>query len=660
MKISDLRQLFDQYDQQKKPVRRVCGAVGLDYFGYHKDVRAIYQFYRRYAHVADREFTTAEKTILFRLVCLSNGGWLTETPRAFITNLWTMLEAEPTPENRVNINITHDLLGFVSHAEDMRELERLSPDIWDKLYEHRVHILNVDHALFYCGHRAGSNIFTAVNSMMSHFLKHAAANGLGISELLHELNEAHLLTPENVHSVLTLNSAHAEEVRHGVYHYHAHYRHGFTQENFNDLLHHAHCANQYAYALCLLQKAELLTPDNREIVSAHTSGLKGLAALLVVFFECSLHPRLLTQREFELMIDCSARFSHTYIIHSLHRLPDTLRIPIIFTQLIRLSEQDEIIRFLQDCIQQDNEISSPPEVMRINYNESAQNAAVEKSILEALEKLKSRYQAFLKDRLAQKKTIRAIRVFAEQLEDEKTTTRPVRTCIQWLLTNPHTEIQRNALTLKQTLLLVFHALHDETARVQPMDRADCYDKLIQSLDHIQRSKNKDEKGNDLGGADETACVGGTFNKLVDTLNKIHVDVEIIFKSRESAGYKVIALTQQAIDTYLWSLSGKTLEEQLSAINVELLHEIPALRQLFEEAIRKPYLEEFPEFSAELVAWIDVDLQSIIKKHRTRQTPLESPLQTPGVGLYARSNTTAEPTEIIHDMVASQCLAGSRA
>lgn len=149
------------------------------------------------------------------------------------------------------------------------------------------------------------------------------------------------------------------------------------------------------------------------------------------------------------------------------------------------------------------------------------------------------------------------------------------------------------ITIEQLLALIWKAIHDEKKRQGQLE--DVKILLLNGLYGLQRDGNLNEKNIDHGGRDKFNCLAGAFNKLIESINGCHPDIEIRFITRGSATLKLPYVVKDEILKYLSQLLSsssptalgevKRVAKRLKEDDVESLWEIirPNVKErMFEE------------------------------------------------------------------------------
>jgi hypothetical protein len=177
--------------------------------------------------------------------------------------------------------------------------------------------------------------------------------------------------------------------------------------------------------------------------------------------------------------------------------------------------------------------------------------------------------------------------------------------------------------------------------------------LVQHLHDIYRNYNLNDKGVDLGGPAWGSCTHGVGIKLIESLNTIHMDVEIKFCTLEAANITLPVIVKNAVKNYLQSLQQKDARNQ--AVALLETEGTSALRDKLYPSIAADFNKEFNgQFKDVLANWEDVDVSAVINSYQTQSTRPQSPRfhETGGPGMYApptthgasaADNTSHQPT-----------------
>ncbi|WED41953.1 hypothetical protein [Legionella cardiaca] len=204
----------------------------------------------------------------------------------------------------------------------------------------------------------------------------------------------------------------------------------------------------------------------------------------------------------------------------------------------------------------------------VNDSQSTHTHSVHKTVADSIEKLKARYSRINVD-----KNIKAVMGFAKEItvqnfpnstDIERKAAKRFIARMEYIF---HVEEKSTNTSLKRILALVWEGMNDNTgaSQVNQHDAKECF---LRRLYEIQRGDNLDESGRDNGEMDQPICIGGTINKLVDTLNGgFHDDVFIAYITKETAGNKLKALVREHATAYARASSNKN----------ELLNDIAKLK-----------------------------------------------------------------------------------
>lgn len=275
----------------------------------------------------------------------------------------------------------------------------------------------------------------------------------------------------------------------------------------------------------------------------------------------------------------------TSIIDRFHHIPDHLFDMKLLKALIAITERsglspEEVVTQMHNHIHRiiftynaDRERGHGQQ--EINYNQSVHNDEVEQSVRESTRKLKASYpQALEKESL--ETSYKEILKFADTLgrtPDQKA----AETAIKRLLNNPYDDSFRvEGITIKEAMGLVWRALHDTTKYHEQVTLETAKKNFIHLMYQIERAYNLDDNGKDDGRASRNTCTGGTFNKVIASLNTIHKEVSINFNSRELASIRLKAIIKE--------------EAKKASVDEPLLNEtisnIPSLKSVIETRFKE--------------------------------------------------------------------------
>lgn len=258
----------------------------------------------------------------------------------------------------------------------------------------------------------------------------------------------------------------------------------------------------------------------------------------------------------------------------------------------RLDEQQLEIQNIQARLNR----SEDRPIININPGQSTHTISVHQTVIEAIKKLQGRYQTMDEEKCYAELKARLVELKPTDFPDLTSLTRnALQPAINRLDTIMSAKESKSNLTVKRMLALVWTAINDtETLLV---DKEVALKGLIRNLYEIQRGGNLDKHGNDDGKSDKPICLSGTINKLVDTLNAIHPDVEIIFASKESASLKLLALVREYAVNFIKNSAEKiALFEQIRRNKQTGGHPIPeSVLTEIKENVEKVFKEEFADY-----------------------------------------------------------------
>ncbi len=330
------------------------------------------------------------------------------------------------------------------------------------------------------------------------------------------------------------------------------------QANFDAVMGHE-SPEQVSWIFCNLERAHLLSGDmaqsNREAVLTSTflTSLSSVISLLI-------NNRLLTQDNFSKLTQHSAvlfgndeaRYRWSWIRQLTQEQ---------FNRMIQICENhqhnpedgaqafvnyvDETLGIREPILQRAGR--------RLNTAQSTHTASVHKTVSESANRLMLRYYQELNVASTIKKVIK----YVNSLPNNTLQHRAAKACIVRLTADDYafTDPGSNVST-RQLLALSWLAIHDKNNRVSACSLDDAKKLFIEGLYEIQRGYNlsEDEPPVDDGAEeDESICLAGTFNKLMDKLYTIIHDVEIIAITKEAALEKLPQVIREEALTYLTKL-----------------------------------------------------------------------------------------------------------
>lgn len=186
--------------------------------------------------------------------------------------------------------------------------------------------------------------------------------------------------------------------------------------------------------------------------------------------------------------------------------------------------------------------------LNINRNQSTHTASVHQTVSESATRLINRYGSELAPENLEL-LIDSIKYWVDELPTDNPINDAAKRCIARIGYRRYAYTdQASGVTTRQLLALSWLAIHDEHLR--QCDLVDAKNQFRQGLYEIQREYNLNETANDLGGHDQSACAGGTFNKLMEKLANIHPDARIEFITGETAALKLKVIVMEEIQAYL--------------------------------------------------------------------------------------------------------------
>lgn len=137
-------------------------------------------------------------------------------------------------------------------------------------------------------------------------------------------------------------------------------------------------------------------------------------------------------------------------------------------------------------------------------------------------------------------------------------------CLDRIMESEYMYMDTSDVSIGQLLALAWLAMHDKTKCLVALD--DALALFVEGLYEIQRGYNLDAFGNDDWDEDQSICVAGAFNKIMEKLNGIHVDVAFYYITAAGASAKFPKLAQEHALTYLDSLSNPETAEEYQYIS----------------------------------------------------------------------------------------------
>jgi hypothetical protein len=327
-----------------------------------------------------------------------------------------------------------------------------------------------------------------------------------------------------------------------------------TQEYFDILVAHE---NPYSIALTLknLHQLGILTHQNRTIFLGHPQ-VYSLSFVCRILYDAQLldqvHFNQLVAAEHAALLSDGARtvFWDRLVPH--HLAANWERILVASRSALPL-------RALEDLT---NQILGIGQAFSgfFNPTQSIHTSSVHRTVAKSATNLMRAY-----GHLNLETTIEAMGAELANLDDAHLKHRAAKRAFSRLVAADYTFVESvSGVSTRQLLALVYLGLHDDRKRLGLI--ADAKRFWIESLYEVQRGYNLNESGVDDGALeDKPICVAGTFNKLLEALNGIHVDVEIFYLSKQSASAKFQKLAQQEALRFLKSLAPEQRQERIQKL-----------------------------------------------------------------------------------------------
>ena len=117
----------------------------------------------------------------------------------------------------------------------------------------------------------------------------------------------------------------------------------------------------------------------------------------------------------------------------------------------------------------------------------------------------------------------------------------------------------SGVSTRQLLALTYTAIHDRSKCSASLE--DAKSLLVEGYYETQRGYNLDDEGVDKGDlTDGFICTSGTFNKIIEKLDRIHRDVEIYYITKEGANLKFPKLVEEHALDYLRRIASPKTDE----------------------------------------------------------------------------------------------------
>ena len=196
-----------------------------------------------------------------------------------------------------------------------------------------------------------------------------------------------------------------------------------------------------------------------------------------------------------------------------------------------------------------------------NHAQSTHEPSVHRTVSESAIKLKTHYGKNIKSIVALNSIVAEITKFVDDLSSGNKNN-AVKRCIKVITADQFNYYdQASQVTTRQLLGLVWLAIHDKEKRIGSLD--DAKKMFTDGLYEIERGYNISLEGVDQGGRDLRVCVRGTFNKIMEKLDGVHPDVHIEFVTIVNASWKLKAVVNEELKSYLTQYQQAHSEYELS-------------------------------------------------------------------------------------------------
>lgn len=322
-----------------------------------------------------------------------------------------------------------------------------------------------------------------------------------------------------------------------------------TAENKAIILQNPELSSILAVIFSMLQQERLLTNTNQEFVCGYANKSRLHRVFLVL-----QQARILTQENLNSLTHPIHEFllTENALLYVWTRIPIGFLTQENFEQILIAARVENPLHSLRRLIDQINGVNTPPRVRvleAINPRQSTHTASVHRSVSDSARNLMVSYGSELN--LEEK--ILEIKAYVNGLEESLKNSAAKR-CIERItaFNYHHLDIVSNVST-RQLIALAFIAIHDELKRQSSLEEAKAL--FIDALYEIQRGYNFGENGIDNQmQIDRPICLSGTFNKIIEKLNGIHVDVMVCFITHQTAYCKFPKIVQEQLLDYLRTLT----------------------------------------------------------------------------------------------------------
>ena len=188
------------------------------------------------------------------------------------------------------------------------------------------------------------------------------------------------------------------------------------------------------------------------------------------------------------------------------------------------------------------------ETMRINLSPGTPTASVHESVSTSASKLLEQY-GWILNQSRLHRLLTTISTWTKDLKTGDLINDTAKICIERITAaDYHFTDQGSTVNVHQLLALCWLAIHHQELRQGSLMHAQR--QFCEGLYKIQRGHSLSARGIDEGGPDSPLCKAETFNTLVESIDKIHPAVNIIYVNPKIAGFKLSAIVKEEALRYL--------------------------------------------------------------------------------------------------------------
>jgi hypothetical protein len=314
-----------------------------------------------------------------------------------------------------------------------------------------------------------------------------------------------------------------------------------TQPNLELVANHAR-PDVLARALSSLQKDRILTQPNLELVATHAR-----PDVLAYSLSHLQQAGILNQQSIAALVTPNHAALLTIEAHDRiwGRIPNHLLTTVNFQRLLTAAEHANPMEELQRIVNQILGVQAGAgHAAAFNPSQSTHTASVHESVSASAVRLRNSYG----NPLNLEEKIIEIKVYIDGL-DNTPEHQAAKRCIEritaadYSFTDPISQV-----STRQLLALAYTAIHDIDRCSASLEDAKAL--FVEGLYESQRGYNIEFGQGPEQGQDAPICVAGTFNKVMEKLNRIHTDVELVFITHEGASSKFQRLAQEHAKDYL--------------------------------------------------------------------------------------------------------------